>query len=277
MKKTISKALVMAMVVSSMLVGCGKKDSKPDVSAEELLNGVKETAEKGGDYNDMGMTFDVAGKIDAGALTGESAEPTLMEAALSGTMTVKMDADTTNTEGSVTIKMMGIEQPQEVKTWTQKNEDGTMTSYEFDTDSNSWTFTTDTAEEEKAEEATSDDIKDIVDAIKDCKVEQNSDGYKITGSLDLNKIMEKAKETEAAAGVDFDSVKQYTDKLNIKVAIDFDKDKNLKNIEISVDKIEEEAFVLEKAVITINVNSLAGETALDVPEDVTSNAKEAEF
>ena len=280
MKKKISKILIMAMVVSSMLVGCGNKKDKTDVTAEELLNGVKETADKGGKYNDIEMTFDVAGKIDASAFMGESADATLMEAALNGTVNAKTDEDTTGTEGTMTIKMMGMEMPETIKSWTQDNGDGTETSYSFDTESSEWTYITAETVKDEESDSESDNVKDIIDAIKDCKVESTSDGYQIKGALDIPKLLAMAEEasgTDGAVSGVVDSYKEYAEKVNINVSIDFDKDKNLKSVELKADKIEEEKFVLENAVITLKINALAGTDALDVPEDVVSNAKEFSF
>lgn len=268
----------MTMVAATMLTGCGSKKKDSNVTAEELLNGVKETAEKGGKYNDMDMTFDIAGKIDVAALMGgasEDGEPALMEAGVNGTMNVKADEDTTATEGTVNVKMMGMEQAQDAKSWNQDNGDGTETDYDFDTDSNTWTYTVSEVEEEASKgDASKDSVKDIVDSIKDCKVESTKDGYTITGTLDMDKIMNASKDTDVADTVD--QYKDYADKLKVSVEIHFDKDKNLKDVNLKADKVEDESFVLEKAEISIKVNSLAGTDSLDVPDDVKSNAVEAQ-
>lgn len=295
MKKKISKLLIMTMVASSMLVGCGdKKDDKKtdaatdaekvsaeDVTAESLLNGVKDTVSNGGKYYDMDVTMDISAKIDTALILGAmgmgdqaaGAEGALMDLTMTGTINAKMDEDTVGMDGKVSVAMMGESAEEPVKSWMQKNsDDNTVTTYAYDSTSNAWTYTTSATESPVEQIQETADVKEIIDALKDCKVEAAGDGYTITGALDTKKMMDSASDSDVAGSME--AYQEIIDKLNIPVSIAFDKDKNLKSIDISVDKIEDPSFTLEKANIKITVNTLAGSDSLDVPEDVKSGAKE---
>lgn len=264
MKKKITILLAGTMLVASLFTGCGKKEEKIDVTADELMTAALEQLNSD-KYNSIDGKGDVAISIDAGAMMGSGSTGTYMDITLNLDYNTEQDVDTQHTEVTMNTNFMGSNQVKNTKTWEQKDGD-VKTVYDYNEDTGEWTYTTEQVEDGNAF---------TKDMISDADVEKDGDGYKLTGKIDVSKAM-NSMDTEGA----LDQYSQYQDMLKgmvVNIEMTFDGEKNLKGIVFSVGELDVNGFKITKFEINATFKELGTDKQIDVPADIVENAVSDDF
>ena len=283
-----------AVMVLSLAVGCGSKDGvtgkdsksgkKSSVSAEELLDGAKLSA----DSIDAELSFTIAGEIDMSSLSedeGDDKSSEKSKISITGKYAFEADEDTVHIKGTLEGKADGEEEDlnQSYEVYRQKNKNSVST-YEYDSDEKEWYVSEDDLNEVDEEDV--EKLKNTVinkDNFKSLKAEENSKGFVVTGVLDYEKCVKNAQSLDDDVP-DYDDLTEQIDDMgfdasklpDIKVVITFDKEKNPTSIEITTDldklnsQIKDYGSVSKLSIkLTINKTS---DVKVEVPNSVSSKA-----
>ena len=268
-KKIILTVLTATACCGMLLTGCGEK-----VTAESLINGISETMNAENNYIDADLTLDV----DASAKFDLLGSDTSMNIGMELDSNIKADDSTSFLDGNVTINMFGMDIEQPLKTYAQKNEDGTVTTYTYDEDSETWTYSTESLENTDMPNMTKSFDASIFSNLELEETDKKSDIYVVNANLSMKDFMNEFDMEELLS----DYSESETDisefeYITYDVKFKFNKsDKKLISIEFSIDEFSTDEMSIEKFELKLNINEYGTKKTVEIPQDVIDNAKEEE-
>ena len=250
--------------------------STEEPTPEELVRGLENiTASK-----DMciDISTDFGAKISINAEADGVSATADMNAAL--TVDMKKDKDTVSVEGKLLINALDEEVTQPLNMWLQLS-DNEYTVYQYDQDYEKWTRETGDIEDliEGFEELKAENKKmSLTDVLADMKLTSNDNTYEVVANVDMEKLNETLKSLDE---LEFEYLESDSDikleDMNVSVTMIFHKSsKNIKEIivELKTDAIEIDNVILsvDEVKLTIKINEISEETAIEIPEDIVEEA-----
>lgn len=256
--KKILKLVACCMLGTMILSGCGEKVP----TAEELVSAQFENPSKCQDMT-MSMVFDVSAKI----------EEMSMDMKMNMNASVKMDEDTTFIDGSISMEALGMNMEENLKQYIQKNDSG-VTNYQYSSDTDCWTYTTEESEESVNILETFD--KSMFNDLTMVEGNKEDTFYKVQGTVDFSKVYEVMGDSLELedSDVDFSNAK-------MDVIMCFDKKTKAltdMNMSVQVDTIEpSEEMEIKQFSVCCKFNEVGEGFNVEVPKDVIENSESADY
>lgn len=251
-KQLVAGVSALSCVV--MLAGCGEKAP----TAEELVAGAFPEDNK---TVEAQMILDIGVSMDAEAMGfGDSGSFSM---GVLADINAAFDSDTTMLDGNVTIDLLGMEQAEDIKTYTQVDGDDVIT---YTLEDGSWGFT------RAGGEDPGDAIKGLdASMFEDLVLQKGEKGdteWFVSGKLSPNALngVDATEELEESYGIDLS---------NVDVTVDFvfdKKSKQLTSAKMSLSEPVSQDGVSIDGLTFILQNIVFSDKEISVPEDVTSGA-----
>ena len=265
MGKRVLSLLISAMLVSTLVTGCGTKTPTPD----ELLQNAWGTDEV--ESVDMDLVLDLGAKVDMSELTGEDAS---MNMDITADINMKSSEDVSYMEGNVGINLFGMSMDEAIKAYTV-NDNSEITTYTYNAENDCWYK----SEGESNSLIDTDSVTTLDTTMFSNftmdEVTKDSMEYVLRGSVDFADLSNKLGMTteDLFEGVNTNGVNM--DEFKFDTVLTFDKETKLMksmDFDINTDSIEmEEGTEFTKFKMTLKINKING-VDIDIPSDIIENA-----